>query len=85
MRPNIGIVNALLRITCGLTLICWANARASRMRWNGGNHLLCTVLGAMKVAEGITRFCPMTKGIQAMVNEQHHAENTPDYHNMNQT
>ncbi|WP_025948711.1 YgaP family membrane protein [Geobacillus thermocatenulatus] len=56
---NIGIVNAFIRITVGLTLIAWATARLARRPWCT-SYLWAALLGAMKVGEGITRFCPMT-------------------------
>ncbi|MDA3130398.1 DUF2892 domain-containing protein [Aliibacillus thermotolerans] len=60
MKPNIGIVNALIRITCGLTMVTWAGAELTRRRSNGW-HLFCVLMGAMKVGEGITRFCPVVE------------------------
>ncbi|MGY4691135.1 YgaP family membrane protein [Salibacterium sp. K-3] len=83
-QQNIGVVQALLRITFGLTLISWANARASRMRWSPENHMLCTIFGAMKAAEGITRFCPMVKLYEMTTTRQRAAENTPEHHNMHE-
>ncbi|AEV17683.1 DUF2892 domain-containing protein [Geobacillus sp. G4] len=56
---NIGIVNAFIRITVGLTVIAWATARLARRPWCT-SYLWAALLGAMKVGEGITRFCPMT-------------------------
>ncbi|MCM3715530.1 DUF2892 domain-containing protein [Alkalihalobacillus oceani] len=58
MRPNIGRVDALCRITAGFTLLAWATAKLAR----NPSHslpLLGAVMGGMKVAEGITRFCPL--------------------------
>ncbi|RSL33881.1 DUF2892 domain-containing protein [Salibacterium salarium] len=86
MKSNIGTINALIRITCGLTVLSWATADWSRSRHNN-MHMICTILGAMKVAEGITRFCPVTKWItDSMPNTNHTeaSENTPDYRNMNE-
>ncbi|SFE88873.1 YgaP family membrane protein [Alteribacillus iranensis] len=62
MRPNIGTLNAYVRITCGLTMLAWSGGKLNG-RYDTGRHLLCVMLGAMKVAEGITRFCPLTKMI----------------------
>jgi hypothetical protein len=56
---NIGIVNALIRITFGLTMLAWATAKMTRRPWCA-SYLIVAVLAAMKVGEGITRFCPMT-------------------------
>lgn len=59
VRANIGIVNALIRITCGLTLLSWATVKYCKKPWRESVLLLMAV-GAMKVAEGILRFCPIT-------------------------
>ncbi|BAQ10675.1 hypothetical protein OXB_2204 [Bacillus sp. OxB-1] len=59
MKQNIGTVNALIRITGGLTLLAWSTAK---MSWEkpSGQQLIWSMVGAMKVAEGMTRYCPMT-------------------------
>lgn len=59
IKPNISIVNALIRITIGLTVVAWGTARFSRRPWRD-SYLFMILLGAMKVAEGIVRFCPVT-------------------------
>jgi hypothetical protein len=59
IKPNIGIVNALLRITCGLTILAWSTAKLSKKPWRE-SYLIMAFLGGMKVAEGIVRFCPIT-------------------------
>ncbi|OAS85644.1 MULTISPECIES: DUF2892 domain-containing protein [Metabacillus] len=59
MRPNIGIVNSLIRITCGLSILAWATSRYCKKPWRD-SYLIVIVLGAMKVGEGILRFCPIT-------------------------
>ena len=56
---NIGVVNALIRITFGLTMLAWATAKMARRPWCT-SYLVVALLAAMKVGEGITRFCPMT-------------------------
>ncbi|MBS4191829.1 DUF2892 domain-containing protein [Bacillus sp. FJAT-49705] len=58
-KPNIGIVNALIRITIGLTILSCSTARLVTRPWRQSN-LLFAILGAMKVAEGIVRYCPVT-------------------------
>ncbi|MBU9710239.1 YgaP family membrane protein [Evansella tamaricis] len=60
MRQNIGLVNALIRITCGFTVLSWATSKLIRTRSNDMMPFIAAFLGAMKVAEGITRFCPIT-------------------------
>ncbi|MDQ0230222.1 YgaP family membrane protein [Metabacillus malikii] len=59
MRPNIGIVNALIRITCGLTMLAWSTSRYCKKPWRE-SYLVIMTLAAMKVGEGILRFCPIT-------------------------
>ncbi|MED3552882.1 DUF2892 domain-containing protein [Cytobacillus praedii] len=59
IKPNIGIVNALIRITCGLTLVACSTAKLTKKPWRE-SYMILAFLGAMKVAEGIVRFCPIT-------------------------
>ena len=59
IKPNIGILNALIRITIGLTLLSWCTAKLVKQPWRD-SYLFVALCGAMKVAEGIVRFCPMT-------------------------
>ncbi|AKM17661.1 DUF2892 domain-containing protein [Geobacillus sp. FSL K6-0789] len=66
---NIGIVNALIRITLGLTVVAWATARLARRPWCT-SYLFAALLGAMKVGEGITRFCPLTALFDNMQRQQ---------------
>lgn len=50
MEKNVGDLDAYFRITCGLTLLGIGVIGSSK---------LLSFLGSMKVAEGITRFCPL--------------------------
>lgn len=50
MQKNVGNLDAYMRITGGLFMIGTGIMRSSKTMIG---------LGAMKVAEGITRFCPM--------------------------
>ncbi|AZB41473.1 DUF2892 domain-containing protein [Bacillus sp. FJAT-42376] len=59
LKPNIGIVNALVRITVGLTVLAVASAKYAKKPWRE-SLILLIMLGAMKVGEGILRFCPLT-------------------------
>jgi hypothetical protein len=59
LKPNIGIANALIRITFGLTIVAWSTAKMTRRPFHE-SYILTALLGAMKVAEGITRYCPVT-------------------------
>ncbi|WP_282141774.1 YgaP family membrane protein [Cytobacillus oceanisediminis] len=59
VKPNIGIVNALIRITVGLTVLAWSTSKLVKRPWRD-SYLMMAMLGGMKVAEGIVRFCPLT-------------------------
>ena len=59
VRKNIGILNALIRITIGLTVLSWFSAKYVRKPWEN-SYLFIMICGAMKVAEGIVQFCPLT-------------------------
>ncbi|HEX7066199.1 MAG TPA: DUF2892 domain-containing protein [Bacillales bacterium] len=59
MKPNISVLNAIMRITCGLTALAWATSRLAR-RPHRMSFLIVAMLGAMKVGEGIHRYCPVT-------------------------
>lgn len=59
VKPNIGIVNALIRITVGLTVLAWSTSKLVKRPWRD-SYLMMSMLGGMKVAEGIVRFCPLT-------------------------
>jgi hypothetical protein len=58
MRKNVGTIDALMRITIGLTGVAWGTARMVHDP-DRGLPMLVILASAMKVAEGITRFCPM--------------------------
>lgn len=60
MQKNIGTFDAIMRITGGLTALAWATARMARRPYRG-MPFIAAMMGAMKVAEGVTRFCPMLK------------------------
>jgi glutamine synthetase len=51
-------VDAMMRITLGLTGVAWGTSRMIRHP-HSSTPLLVTIASAMKVAEGVTRFCPM--------------------------
>jgi Protein of unknown function (DUF2892) len=74
VKQNIGIVNSMLRITCGFTFLSWATAKMVKRPWKD-SYLLIAFLSAMKIAEGIVRFCPLTalyEEGQEMVENNHH-------------
>ena len=59
MKPNIGIINALIRITVGFTILAWS---ISKLVWRPyrDSYLFAAMMGGMKIAEGITKYCPVT-------------------------
>lgn len=59
ITPNIGIINALIRITCGFTLLAWGTAKLVKRPY-GNTPFFIVMMAAMKIGEGITRFCPLT-------------------------
>ncbi|MBO1582150.1 MULTISPECIES: YgaP family membrane protein [Bacillus] len=60
MKQNIGIMNALIRITLGLVVLSCSTAKLTRKPWCTWSKVLLW-LGAMRIAEGILRFCPITE------------------------
>lgn len=60
MQKNVGTIDAIMRITCGLTGVAWATSRMVRYP-RRGLPTAVAMMGAMRVAEGVTRFCPMLK------------------------
>ena len=78
IKQNIGILNALIRITVGLTVLSWSSAHFTKKPWCT-SYLFYMICGAMKVAEGIVRYCPITDLLQnAQTNFQWQRNNTGD-------
>lgn len=77
VKPNIGIVNALIRITIGLSVLAWSTAKHTKMPWRD-SYILLGVLGAMKVAEGIVRFCPIVALFEREQNNRSNQHNNQD-------
>jgi Protein of unknown function (DUF2892) len=50
-------------MTCGFTLLSWSTARLVRKPCNY-MVILLAIIGAMKIAEGALRFCPMKYAMQ---------------------
>ena len=50
VRRNVGIIDSYARLSCGLTILGMGVYKKSKFM---------ITLGAMKVAEGITSFCPL--------------------------
>jgi len=63
VEQNIGILNALIRIMIGLTVLSWSTAKLVKKSYCR-SYLWAAMCGAMKVAEGIVRYCPVTALIQ---------------------
>ncbi|UFJ41017.1 DUF2892 domain-containing protein [Brevibacillus humidisoli] len=57
MRKNVGTLDATIRITAGIMGLAYSVGRMSRRPYRTPWMLM--FLSAMKVAEGVTRFCPM--------------------------
>ena len=75
IKQNIGIINALVRITCGLTILAWSTAKMVKRPWRD-SYLFMAIMGAMKVGEGIVRYCPVTDLVQNGLenNKQNYSE-----------
>ncbi|WP_243299503.1 YgaP family membrane protein [Bacillus litorisediminis] len=78
IKPNIGILNALVRITCGLTLLSWVTAKLVKQPWRE-SYLIVALLAAMKVGEGIVRYCPVTELIKNGVQAGNERDKQEDY------
>ena len=65
LKQNIGMINALVRITCGFTMLSWATAKMVKKPWDN-SFLVVAILAAMKIGEGIVRYCPVTDLCQQM-------------------
>ena len=59
IKPNINMLNALIRITIGLTFLSWSTAKMVKRPWRD-SYFFVAIMAAMKVAEGIVRYCPVT-------------------------
>lgn len=56
---NISTINALVRITCGLAMLSYLTAKMVRKPWKQSYYWVA-IMAAMKVGEGVLRYCPMT-------------------------
>lgn len=80
IKPNIGMLNALIRITFGLTILAWSTSKLVKHPWRD-SYLFAAFCGAMKVAEGIVRYCPVTalcERCRDMVQEHNQATDSMD-------
>ncbi|QKS70434.1 DUF2892 domain-containing protein [Paenalkalicoccus suaedae] len=58
IKQNIGLVQALIRITIGFVLVGYGIAKLSE-RFARNWPVWTLIAGGMKIGEGITRFCPV--------------------------
>ncbi|MDR6225886.1 YgaP family membrane protein [Desmospora profundinema] len=58
MQKNVGTFDAFMRISCGLAGLAWSASRMARRPGRTG-PMIVAMMSGMKVAEGVTRFCPM--------------------------
>ncbi|WP_033826859.1 YgaP family membrane protein [Bacillus andreraoultii] len=75
-KQNIGVVNALLRISFGLTFLSWATAKLVKKPWKE-SYLIIAFLSAMKVGEGFLKYCPITDMMQSQANYMSDSDNKP--------
>lgn len=61
IKPNLGVVDRYIRLAGGLVLLASASGRR---KWSLSRYALAGI-GAMKVAEGITGWCPLVQLAQA--------------------
>ncbi|KMJ56455.1 hypothetical protein AB685_21795 [Bacillus sp. LL01] len=79
MKPNIGRIDALIRITAGFTVLAYSIAKMVR-KPHRNRSLLAAMLGGMKVAEGITRFCPLVYLAKSEMMHPGHGQLEEDHH-----
>ncbi|MGM8216018.1 YgaP family membrane protein [Bacillaceae bacterium W0354] len=65
-KQNIGTINALTRITLGLFFMTYGAIKIGRKPWKQGYWVLI-LCSAMKVGEGIVRYCPVTDVVKTKV------------------
>ena len=80
-KQNISIINALMRITCGFTFLTWATAKMVKKPWKNQSYLMVVILSAMKIGEGILRYCPVVDVMengQSMMKKKKNKDEFPD-------
>ncbi|MGE7762717.1 YgaP-like transmembrane domain [Peribacillus sp. NPDC097895] len=76
-KQNISIINALMRITCGFTFLTWATAKMVKKPWKNQSYLVVVMISAMKIGEGILRYCPIVDAMengQNLMKKEHNQE-----------
>jgi hypothetical protein len=76
MQRNVGNTDAMIRITGGLLGLAYGIGKMSRRPHNA--PWLLMGLSAMKVAEGITRFCPTLAAMGLSTDKENGTENIMD-------
>lgn len=72
MKKNIGTYDALIRITCGLIGLAYCIVQASRRKYHFPWFM--TFMFAMKVGEGILRYCPVMDLLGRSTKDQDHKD-----------
>ncbi|MGI8314609.1 YgaP family membrane protein [Halobacillus mangrovi] len=68
MIQNIGIINSMVRITAGLSMLTFLSMQGQKQEDSFVQRMM-VIIAAMKVAEGIVRYCPMTAMYDEIVYE----------------
>ncbi|WP_110926342.1 YgaP-like transmembrane domain [Bacillus massiliglaciei] len=63
-KQNISTMNALVRMTCGFTMLACTTAKMAR-KSHKDSYILIAALSAMKIGEGILRYCPLTDAMES--------------------
>lgn len=77
VKPNIGLLNSFVRLICGFTMLGWGTAKLVKRPYSNIPFFV-VMMGAMKIAEGITRFCPVTYIAQEKIEQLTHNEHAND-------
>ncbi|TFB14277.1 DUF2892 domain-containing protein [Filobacillus milosensis] len=68
-KQNIGTINALTRITLGLFLLVFGAVKLVKRPWNQ-SYWMIVLISAMKIAEGIVRYCPVTDVVKHQLHDE---------------
>ncbi|MFE7064656.1 DUF2892 domain-containing protein [Sutcliffiella sp. NPDC057660] len=78
MKPNIGIINALIRLTAGFTILAWIISKMVR-KPHRDSYILVALLAAMKIGEGILKYCPITDLFERYQGNRGHKDDDFDF------
>jgi hypothetical protein len=61
MKKNVGTLDSILRISIGFIGLAWSISRLSQKNRKANRFVpwMVTVFSALKIAEGINRYCPL--------------------------